>query len=109
MKTIFVTSRRPVTENYIPPELNGYIPIIKEYEVMKRTEKGYRLRVSFAREKGAMYLDEHYAFFDTRKSSLEFIAAEANKVAGELEQLKMKAVRLMCEAQDELRSIEGAE
>lgn len=109
MKTIFVTSKKPVSANYTPPELKGYIPLIKEYEVMKRTEKGYRLRVSYAREKGAMYLDEDYAFFETYKSALEFIASEANKVAGELDQLKMKAVNLMLEAHDELRSVEGAE
>lgn len=108
MKTIFVISKNPVTTNYIPSQLKGCIPLIKEYEVIKRTAKGYRLSVSYAREKGSMYLDEHYEFFTTYKSALEFVASEANKVAAELEQLKLSAVQLMCEAHDELRGAEGA-
>lgn len=107
MKTVFVISKRPVTTTYIPPELTGVVPLIKEYEVIKRTEKGYRLSVSYARDKGSMYLDEHYAFFSTYESALEFIAAEANKVAGELEQLQLKAVQLRCQAHDELNSVRG--
>ncbi|ELW1646141.1 hypothetical protein NTH58_001147 [Enterobacter oligotrophicus] len=107
MKTIFVISKKPVTTTYIPSQLKGYIPLIKEYEVIKRTAKGYRLSVSYAHEKGSMYLDEHYEFFTTYKSALEFVASEANKVAGELEKLKLRSIRLMCEAHDELRNVEG--
>ncbi|MBU4680508.1 hypothetical protein KC222_00585 [Cedecea davisae] len=104
MKTIFVIDKRPVMATYIPPQLKGPIPLINEYEVIRRTEKGYRLSVSYARGKGSIYLDEHYEFFTTYKSALEFIASEANKVAAELEQLKLKAVQLMLEAHDELRN-----
>ncbi|MGK4329376.1 hypothetical protein ABVK36_11130 [Lonsdalea quercina] len=107
MKTIFVISKRPVTTACIPSELMGVVPLIKEREVIKRTEKGYRLSVSYARNKGSMYLDEHYAFFSTYESALKFIAAEANKVAGELEQLQLKAVQLMCQAHDELNIVRG--
>lgn len=108
MKTVFLINKRPVTTNYIPSELKGCIPLIREYEVMKRTAKGYRLSVNYAREKGSMYLDEHYEFFATYESALEFIASEANKVAGELEQFKLQAVQLMCQAHDELRCVRAS-
>ncbi|MEX0517075.1 hypothetical protein AB3X26_10915 [Raoultella planticola] len=54
-----------------------------------------------------MYLDEHYSFFESYAEALEYIASEANCVAGELEEMKLKAIRLMCEAHDELgRSVQ---
>lgn len=100
---IYVVSKKPVSTNYIPPALKGAVPLISQYEVIKRTAKGYRLKVSYAGDKGSMYLDEHYSFFESYSEALEYIASEANRVAGALEEMKLKAIRLMCEAHDELR------
>ncbi|HCU2336398.1 TPA: hypothetical protein OUJ99_004743 [Klebsiella aerogenes] len=102
---IYVVSKKPVSTNYIPPALKGAVPLISQFEVMKRTAKGYRLKVSYAGDKGSMYLDEHYSFFETYAEALEYIATEANHIAGMLEEMKRQATRLMCEAQDELRSL----
>ncbi|HDT6091300.1 TPA: hypothetical protein QHD31_005768 [Raoultella ornithinolytica] len=99
---IYVVSKKPVSTNYIPSALKGVVPMISKYEVIKRTAKGYRLKVSYAGDKGSMYLDEHYSFFETYAEALEYIASEASRVAGELEEMKLKAIRLMCEAHDEL-------
>ncbi|MEH2922394.1 hypothetical protein ACFFL1_05960 [Samsonia erythrinae] len=107
MNTIFVVDRNPVTKNYIPSELKGLVPLITEREVIKRTYKGYRLKVNYSKN-GTMYMDEHYAFFPVYVTALDFVAKEANKVAGELESLKLKAIGLMCEAHDELKRIGGA-
>lgn len=104
---IFVTSKHPCTPNYIPSKLKGYLSVIDEYEVIKRTQKGYRLRVSYSQEKGSMFLDEHYSFFKTYESALTFVASEANKVALKLEKTKQKAVKLMLLANDELRKVKG--
>lgn len=101
---IYVVSKKPVSTNYIPPELKGVVPLIKKYEVIKRTEKGYRLKTTYSGGKGSMYLDEHYSFFEKYAEALEHIATEANKIAGMLEEMKLKAIRLMCEAHDELRA-----
>ena len=100
---IYVVSKEPISTRYIPRELKGCIPLISKHEVMKRTAKGYRLKVSYAKEKGSMYLEEHYDFFDSYADALEYIASEANRIAGELEEMKQKAIRLMCEAHDELK------
>ncbi|HDD0116497.1 hypothetical protein [Klebsiella pneumoniae] len=104
---IFVTSKHPCTPNYIPSELKGCLPVIDEYEVIKRTEKGYRLRVSYAPVKGSMFLDENYAFFKTYESALKFVSSEANRFALKLEKTKRKAVKLMLLANDELRKAKG--
>ncbi|HHR5658214.1 TPA: hypothetical protein ACS62H_004680 [Klebsiella pneumoniae] len=103
-EVIYVTKKRPVTENYVPSGLNDGLPVIRKLEVIKRTTKGFRLRVSHAPEKGTMFLDDHNFFFYTYADALEFVASEANRVAGELEERKQQAVRLMCEAHDELRN-----
>ncbi|CAI1817619.1 Uncharacterised protein [Serratia quinivorans] len=99
---IYVIGKKPVSTKYIPPALKGVVPLIKKYEVIKRTAKGYRLKVSYAGDKGSMYLDEHYSFFENYAEALEYIATEANNVAGRLEKMKQQAIRLMCEAHDEL-------
>lgn len=104
MTTIFVVSKSPVEVRYIPSNLKGSVPVIREYEVIKRTEKGYRLSVSYSR-KGSMYLDEHYEFFDSYNSALEFVIAESNRVACELECKKLEVIKLMCQASDELYAI----
>ena len=104
---IYVVTKKPVSTDYIPRALKGTAPLIRKYEVIKRTAKGYRLKVSYAGEKGSMYLDEHYSFFESYAEALEYIASEANCVAGEFEEMKLKAIRLMCEAHDELgRSVQ---
>lgn len=108
MKTVFVIRKRFVTVGYVPAELKGWVPLIGEYEVIKRTEKGYRLKVSYSGEKGSMYLDDQYEFFSSYESALEFIAFQANKVAADLNEMKLQAMRLMCQAHDELRSVKGA-
>lgn len=100
---IYVVIKKPVSSNYIPPALKGVLPLIRKYEVIKRTAKGYRLKVSYAGDKGSMYLDEQYSFFESYAEALAYIASEANLVAGALEEMKLKAIRLMCEAHDELR------
>ncbi|CAM3918848.1 hypothetical protein ABW11_00900 [Pluralibacter gergoviae] len=102
---IYVVSKEPVSKSYIP-ELNSAAPLINKREVIKRTNKGYRLKLSYCKEKGVMYLDEHYSFFESYGSALEYIAAESNRIAGELEEMKLKAMRLMSEAHDELRSVQ---
>ncbi|QIJ48831.1 hypothetical protein [Raoultella ornithinolytica] len=99
---IYVVSKNPVSTNYIPPALKGVVPLISKHEVIKRTAKGYRLKVWYSGDKGSMYLDEHYSFFESYSEALEYIASEANSVAGALEEMKLKAIRLMCEAHDEL-------
>lgn len=99
---IYVVSKKPVSTNYIPPELKGVVPLISKREVIKRTAKGYRLKTWYAGGKGSMYLDEHYSFFESYTEALEYVASEANSVAGALEEMKLKATRLMCEAHDEL-------
>ena len=104
-QVIYVVSKNPVSMDYIPPKLKGHSPLVNKYEVIKRTAKGYRLKVSYAPEKGSMYLEDHYAFFATYSAALEYIASESNRVAGELEEMKLNAIRLMCEAQDELRQV----
>lgn len=104
MTTIFVVSKSPLEVRYIPSNLKGSVPVIREYEVIKRTEKGYRLRVSYSHN-GSMYLDEHYEFFDTYKSALEFVIAETNRVAGELESKKLDVIKLMRQVSDELYAI----
>ncbi|SXH63716.1 hypothetical protein [Klebsiella pneumoniae] len=43
-KVIYVVSKKPVSTNYIPPALKGALPLISQYEVIKRTAKGYRLK-----------------------------------------------------------------
>ncbi|QIU92109.1 hypothetical protein [Yokenella regensburgei] len=96
---IFVVRRRAVTSGYIPPTLKSCIDC---YTPVKRTPKGWRLAMQHIPE-GAMFLDDKYLFFSTYKSALEFIASEANRVAGELEGTKLKATRLLCDAHDELR------
>ncbi len=104
---IYVVSKKTVSTNYVPPALNGASPLISKHEVIKRTAKGYRLKVWYAADKGSMYLDEHYSFFESYAEALEYIASEANRVAGELDEMKLKAIRLMCEAHDELgRSVQ---
>lgn len=100
---IYVVSKEPISARYIPSELQGCIPLISKHEVMKRTAKGYRLKVSFAKEKGSMYLEEHYNFFDSYAGALEYIVTEANRIADELEEMKQKAIHLMCEADVELK------
>lgn len=99
---IYVVRKKPVSTNYIPPALKGVLPLISQYEVIKRTAKGYRLKVSYAGDKGSMYLDEQYSFFESYAEAVEYIALEANRVAGALEEMKLKAIRLMCETHDEL-------
>lgn len=101
---LYVTKKRPVTENYVPSGLNDVPPVIRKLEVIKRTLKGFRLRVSYAPEKGTTFLDDNYFFFYTYADALEFVASEANRVAGELEERKQQAIRLMCLAHDELRN-----
>ncbi|MGN7914706.1 hypothetical protein [Enterobacter sp. 22466] len=98
---IYVTDKTPVSANWIPTL--GTYHLIQEREVIKRTDKGYRLKVGYAGEKGTMFLDTHYNFFDTRAEALEFIASEANRIAGVLDEQKQRAVTLLCEAHDALR------
>lgn len=104
---IFVTSKHPCTFNYIPSKSESLSLVISEYEVIKRTEKGYRLRVSYAQKKGSIFLDEHYAFFKSYESALRFVASEAHKLALELEKKKRKAAGLMCRANEKLRKVKG--
>lgn len=100
---IYVTDKAPVTANHIPTLGTYYL--IQEREVIKRTDKGYRLMIGYAREKGTMFLDTHYNFFNSRAEALEFIASEANRIAGELEEYKKRAVTLLCETRDALREL----
>jgi len=85
-RIIYVTDKAPVAVNWIPTL--GMYPLIQEREVIKRTDKGYRLKVGYAGEKGTMFLDTHCNFFDTRVEALEFVASEANRIAGVLEEQK---------------------
>ncbi|MDJ0088224.1 hypothetical protein [Pantoea allii] len=107
MKTVFVVDKKPVSVNYIPRELNGTVDLIREREVIKRTQKGYRLRVSYAPENGSIYLDEHYEFFRTYSDALRFIAKECNRLADELQQKKEAAIILLCHAHNELKTVGG--
>lgn len=104
---IFVTTKCPCTTNYIPSKLKGFLSVIDEYEVIKRTEKGYRLRVNNSSEKGSIFLDKDYAFFKTYESALNFVASEAHRFALKLEKTKQKAVKLMLLTNDELRKVKG--
>ncbi|HBC0585287.1 TPA: hypothetical protein I3599_000540 [Enterobacter cloacae] len=101
-RRIFVMYKNPVTKDYIPQDLDMY-GVIREYEVLKRTEKGYRLAVSYS-IKGSMFLDEKYHFFDTYPEALDFVCQEAAKVSDELEKLRQQAVQLMQEAYDKKRN-----
>lgn len=105
--TVFVVSKHPVTLTHIPSEVKGWVPIIREYEVIKRTTKGYRLRVGYGND--SMYLNKHYEIFHDYKSALKFIESEASKVLGELDQLKLKATRIKQEAIDELAASHSGE
>ncbi|NQS87103.1 hypothetical protein ACRPHS_03525 [Pantoea allii] len=108
MKTVFVVDKKPVSVNYIPKELNGTVNLIREHEVIKRTQKGFRLRVSYAPDNGSMYLDEHYEFFTTYSDALRFIAKECNSLADELQRKKEAAIILLCHAHNELKVSGGA-
>lgn len=101
-KVIFYTSKDPISIYHIP-KLNDPMPIIGKSEVMKRTAKGYRLKVSFAREKGSVYLDEHYNFFESYEAALKFVENEVAKVTEKLDELKRKAMELSRDAQDALQ------
>lgn len=103
-KIVFYTDKKPVSMNYVRV-LSSPLPLIGQFEIAKKTDKGYRAIPSYKGCKGRVYLESNYCFFDTYKEALEFVAQEANRVAGKLEELKLKAIKLMCEAQDELRTI----
>ena len=100
---IYVTDKAPIAANRIPTL--GTYSLIQEREVIKRTDKGYRLKVGYAGEKGTMFLDTHYNFFDNRAEALEFIASEANRIAGVLDELKQRAVTLLCDTHGALREL----
>lgn len=102
-RKVFVMYKNPVTKDYIPHDL-GDNGLIKEYEVLKRTEKGFRLAVSYS-DKGSMFLDEHYLFFDTYPKALDFIVGEIRKVLYELEHIKQAATQLKQEAYDKKRNL----
>ncbi|MDV7001816.1 hypothetical protein [Enterobacter asburiae] len=102
---LYVTDKAPVSTNWIPTL--GMYHLIQEREVIKRTDKGYRMTIGYAGEKGTMFLDTHYNFFDTRAEALEFIASEANRIAGALDVMKQKAVTLLCETHDALRELKN--
>lgn len=108
MKRVFVVRKNPVSVNYIPKELHGVVGLIREHEVIKRTQKGYRLRVSYAPENGSMHLDAHYEFFATYDDALQLIAKECSGVADELQRKKEEAIILLCQARNELKTIGGA-
>jgi hypothetical protein len=55
---IYMTRKRALTTTYIPSTVE-----IQEREVIKRTEKGYRLKRNNTDTKGSIYRDEHYNFF----------------------------------------------
>lgn len=96
IKTIYVVTKQPVSVGHIP-ELNGEWGLIRCYEVIRKTEKGYRLKVSYS-SKGSMYLDEHYFFFETHAAALNFVAEAAREVAANLEKMMALAVRLESDA-----------
>lgn len=47
LKTIYVVGRQPVSVRHIP-KLMGECRLISCYEVIRRTEKGYRLKVNYS-------------------------------------------------------------
>ena len=100
IKTIYVVTKQPVSVRHIP-ELNGEWGLIRCYEVIRKTEKGYRLKVSYS-SKGSMYLDEHYYFFETHVAALRFVAEAAMEVAATLEKMMALAVRLETDARYEI-------
>lgn len=103
-KYIFAFDKSPVSVKHVP-KLKGNMPLIRRYEVVKRTDKGYRLRSADyprATDKGTMYLDIHYYFFDSYSAALSFLAGEANKLINELDAMKSEARRLLDEIYSEL-------
>lgn len=104
---IYVVSKKPISTNYVPPALKGSLPLVNQYEVIKRTAKGYRLKVWSAADKGSMYLDEHYSFFESYSEALEYIALEANRVAGEFSETKFVNCP-ECFGDDECETCDGS-
>lgn len=107
-KYIYVFHKSPVSVKHVP-KLKGNMPLIGRYEVVKRTDKGYRLRsADYPRQydKGTMYLDIHYNFFESYSDALSFLVGESNKLITELDAMKSEARRLLDEIYSELE--EGA-
>lgn len=100
MKTIFVVRRHAICIDYQPRNVETQI---EEHEIIRETPKGMRLKFMNGNS-NAVYLHEHYHFFPSRLEALEHLANQANTVAAELEQIKLEAVRVLCDVHDLIRA-----
>lgn len=102
MKTVYFLKKTAIKPDHIP----AIVHLIQLRRVIKETPQGLRLCAIDAAEDfdGYLFMRQHYHFFDTRAELLEAIAAQANNTAAQLDARKLEAMRLMCDAHDELRA-----
>jgi hypothetical protein len=100
-KYVWVIRKESITASgYKAKDIDGYL---KKREVVNITPKGMRLKMS--EDWISFHPYERYDFFETERAALEFIANEANKVAGELNDIKLTYTSLLCEAHDTLNKL----